>query len=348
MAADERPAGQLSPHDALRRGHWVKLICGASNQDLPAIADLCAVYGAAGIDCVDVAADPAVVRAARQGLQWLDQLGMARPWLMVSVSDGRDAHFRKAWFDPARCPADCPRPCQRVCPAEAIAAVGAVDERRCYGCGRCLPSCPLGLIEERDHRLSSDAIAELLASMRPDAVEVHTAPGRGEAFDTLLAQLAVAGVPLKRLAVSCGLEGHALTPAALGQELWQRHSSLRRWGFSPLWQLDGRPMSGDVGAGTARVAVQLWRWMQPLAPPGPLQLAGGTNASTVQLLRPEERPAGVAFGGMARRLLMPLIHEAQAQGTSLRHWPEGWRAGLDLARSLVEPWRRRPGMERPC
>ena len=27
MAADERPAGQLRPHDALRRGHWVKLIC---------------------------------------------------------------------------------------------------------------------------------------------------------------------------------------------------------------------------------------------------------------------------------------------------------------------------------
>ena len=24
-----------------------------------------------------------------------------RPWLMVSLSDGIDAHFRKAWFDPA-------------------------------------------------------------------------------------------------------------------------------------------------------------------------------------------------------------------------------------------------------
>ena len=107
-------------------------------------------------------------------------------------------------------------------------------------------------------------------------------------------------------------------------------------------------MSGDVGAGTARVAVQLWRRMRPLAPPGPLQLAGGTNASTVQLLRADERPAGVAFGGMARRLLMPLIHEAQSRGTSLRHWSEGWQAGLELARSLVEPWRRRPGMERSC
>ena len=224
MAADERPPGQLNPQEALRQGHWVKLICGASNQDLPAITDLCAVYGAAGIDCVDVAADPAVVRAARQGLHWLDQNGLPRPWLMVSVSDGSDAHFRKAWFDPARCPVDCPRPCQRVCPAEAIAAVGSVDELRCYGCGRCLSSCPLGLIEERDHRLGSDAIAEQLAAMRPDAVEVHTAPGRGDAFDALLAELSASGVPLQRLAVSCGLEGHGITPSALAQELWRRHS----------------------------------------------------------------------------------------------------------------------------
>jgi len=51
---------------ALSQGRWVKLICGASNQDLPAIADLCAVYAMAGVHCVDVAADPAVVHAARE------------------------------------------------------------------------------------------------------------------------------------------------------------------------------------------------------------------------------------------------------------------------------------------
>ena len=46
MAADDCLAGQLSPDIALEQGRWVKLICGASNQDLPAIADLCAVFGA--------------------------------------------------------------------------------------------------------------------------------------------------------------------------------------------------------------------------------------------------------------------------------------------------------------
>ena len=100
-------------------------------------------------------------------------------------------------------------------------------------------------------------------------------------------------------------------------------------------------MSGDVGAGTARSAVQLWRQLRPEAPPGPLQLAGGTNAHTIELLNASEVPAGVAFGGMARRLVMPLLQEAEAHGTALRHWPDGWRRGLFLAKTLVQPWRDR-------
>ena len=72
MATDESTAVQLNPDQCLTRGTWVKLICGASNQDLTAIADLCALYGAAGVSCVDVAADSAVIRAARQGLDWIE------------------------------------------------------------------------------------------------------------------------------------------------------------------------------------------------------------------------------------------------------------------------------------
>ena len=45
-----------------------------------------------------------------------------------------------------------------------------------------------------------------------------------------------------------------------------------------------------------------------------MQLAGGTNAATLEFLRPTERPAGIAFGGVARRLLMPVLDEAQTRG----------------------------------
>jgi len=47
---------------------WVKLICGASNEDIASIEDLCAIYSAAGVDYIDVAADPSVVAAARNGI----------------------------------------------------------------------------------------------------------------------------------------------------------------------------------------------------------------------------------------------------------------------------------------
>jgi len=349
-----------APEAALAAGRWVKLICGAGNQDLAAIEDLCAVYSLAGVHCIDVAADAAVAAAARRGIDWAEQRGAARPWLMVSLSDGADPHFRKASFDPQRCPADCPRPCQRVCPALAIGTSGGVISERCYGCGRCLTACPLGLIEERQVLLSATAVPQLLEAVHPDAVELHTQAGRQPAFAERLRQVQASRVPLKRLAVSCGLErgsqaratrpdqqggssGHPqpLSARELATELWQRYSVVRAAGFRPIWQLDGRPMSGDVGAGTARSAVALLEAIRPWAPPGPLQLAGGTNASTAGLLRPDSGAAGVAFGGMARNLLQPLLQSAEARGLALRHCPDLLVQALSSAEALLAPWRTR-------
>ena len=330
---------------ALAAGRWVKLICGASNQDLAAIEDLCALYTLAGVHCIDVAADAAVASAARRGIAWAEGRGAAVPWLMVSLSDGDDPHFRKAHFDPQHCPPDCPRPCQRVCPALAIGASGGVIPERCYGCGRCRPACPLGLIQETPQVLSPEAVPQLLTELRPDAVELHSQSGRNAAFQQRLAQVLASGVPLRRLAVSMGPDGGTgagpVGPDQLAAELWQRFAPLRQAGLRVLWQLDGRPMSGDVGAGTAHAAVKLLRAVRPWAPPGPLQLAGGTNASSLALLTPGDGAAGVAFGGMARRLLQPLLLEAERRGTSLREQPELWRQALPLAQGLIQPWLQR-------
>jgi hypothetical protein len=63
------PQPILSPEHLYDRSRWVKLICGASYQDLPRIRNLALVYALAGVDCIDMAADPAVIAAVREGVQ---------------------------------------------------------------------------------------------------------------------------------------------------------------------------------------------------------------------------------------------------------------------------------------
>ena len=107
--------GRPQPLQSLENGHWFKLICGASYQHLPAVRTLTLAYTLAGADCIDVAADPAVVHAARNAIVTAGHLQAQFshnppvphpiPWLMVSLNDGEDPHFRKADFNPAHCPA---------------------------------------------------------------------------------------------------------------------------------------------------------------------------------------------------------------------------------------------------
>ena len=51
-----------------KKDKWIKLICGASNEDIVAIEDLCAIYTAAGVDYIDVAAEESIVYAAKKGI----------------------------------------------------------------------------------------------------------------------------------------------------------------------------------------------------------------------------------------------------------------------------------------
>ena len=58
----------MGPLQSLEAGHWFKLICGASFQHLPSVRTLSLAYSLAGADCIDVAADPAVIRMAREAI----------------------------------------------------------------------------------------------------------------------------------------------------------------------------------------------------------------------------------------------------------------------------------------
>lgn len=331
-----------SPLHSLTSGHWFKLICGASFQDLPTIRNLTLAYSLAGADCIDVAADPAVIAVAREGLAVASQLEpTATPLLMASLNDGVDPHFRKAEFDPHHCPPDCPRPCAQVCPTGAISttpATGVIDAR-CYGCGRCLPICPLGLIEERAYVSAPELVVPQLFAAGIDALEIHTHCGNEEGLARLWRAIQPWGDRLQLLAIS--FPDHP--------DLIPYLQTLRRI-LDPLpcpllWQTDGRPMSGDIGKGTTHAAIHLAQKVLEANLPGFIQLAGGTNGATVPklqqlgLLSGDRSPiAGVGYGSYARRLLAaPLEAVMERSPPHLEAHPHLLRAAIAQAVTLIRP-----------
>ncbi|HEY9298356.1 MAG TPA: LdpA C-terminal domain-containing domain, partial [Phormidium sp.] len=280
---------------SLRQGHWFKLICGASFQHLPAVRNLTLVYTLTGADCIDVAADPAVIAAAKEGLETATNFGEEAqlrgfgfqnlPLLMVSLNDGEDPHFRKAEFDATECPTQCPRPCESICPAQAIVFdrlnnnFSGVFDQLCYGCGRCIPICPSNLIFTRAYVSTPEAVAPLVLQTSVDAVEIHTQVGRLADFQRLWGAIAPWINQLKVIAISCP-DGEGLI-----NYLWSLYDLMKPLPCELIWQTDGRPMSGDIGTGTTHAAIKLGQKVLAAGLPGYIQLAGGTNSHTVTKLK---------------------------------------------------------------
>ncbi len=280
------------PLQSLQSGQWFKLICGASYQHIPTIRSLAIAYALAGADCIDIAADPAIIATLQAAIAQAAQLAPLaraqgfhpnpRPWLMVSLNDGEDPHFRKAVFDPQQCPPDCPRPCVTICPAGAIARSGVIAAS-CYGCGRCLPICPIGAIQPQSYVYQPEVVVPMVLAAGVDAIEIHTQIGRLAEFTRLWRAIAPAVDRLQLIAISCA-DGEGLI-----DYLWALHQVVSP-AQSPLpcaliWQTDGRPMSGDIGDGSTRACIKLGQKVLAAGLPGFIQLAGGTNGYTVAKAR---------------------------------------------------------------
>ncbi len=338
------------PLNSLKEGHWFKLICGASFQHLPTVRNLTLAYTLAGADCIDVAADQAAIAAAKEAVEVASRLNtlannrrfgyQGRPLIMVSINDGEDPHFRKAEFDPTICPTDCWRPCEKVCPAEAIVFSdnrdgvipdysGVIDEL-CYGCGRCLSVCPSQLIQARSYVSTPSSIASLVLPTGVDAIEIHTQVGRESDFQRLWQSIKPWVNQLKLIAISCP-DGEGLI-----EYLYSLYEIISPLPCTLIWQTDGRPMSGDIGAGTTAATIKLSQKVLDAGLPGYVQLAGGTNNSTIAKLmtagllanknqEQDKDPtnnlstpisenkfvAGVAYGSYARVLLSPILEKLE-------------------------------------
>jgi Fe-S-cluster-containing hydrogenase component 2 len=340
---------------------------------MPAIRYLAMLYTLAGVDCIDVAADPAVIAAAQGGVQDARQLAARfrigncsladeTPWLMVSLNDSEDPHFRKAYFDATHCPPDCSRPCEAVCPTEAIQfqalKVGGVVSDLCYGCGRCIPICPVNNIEAHFHQADIRSLSEV---QNFDAIEIHTHIGQQAAFAQLWESLDAVRPKLKLVSISC--------PGGPGLESYLKdlYTIMVPLSIPLIWQTDGRPMSGDLGKGTTHAAIRLAQRVLQLELPGFVQLAGGTNHYTVDKLAeldllgadvlasdskkdparggyPNGAIAGIAYGSYARKLVMPMLDDIEQEVQTYLHSvavqsisPNGpLMEGLQKAHALVK------------
>nr|ACG41721.1 4Fe-4S ferredoxin, iron-sulfur binding protein [Zea mays] len=366
---------------ALGRGDWVKLICGASFEDAADVRNLSLVYTLAGVDCIDCAADASVVGAVNEGIEVAASIvpTVQRPWLMISVNDDcRDLHFRKAEFDPDDCPLDCSKPCEKVCPADAISLKhpmvdgertlsdplrgkyeGGVITERCYGCGRCLPVCPYDRIRAVSYVRDPTMTAELLKSDDVDAIEIHTTGKGTDMFNTLWDNLSGSINNVKLVAVSLPDIGESTVDLMNAiYTIMESHFK----GYN-LWQLDGRPMSGDIGRGATRETVSFAAHVASMSerPPGFYQLAGGTNSYTVDYLKKaglfqssnwnsgtatsemasshQALIGGIAYGGYARKIVGRVLRKIPEQfgRVHIEDHPDHLLEALQEAMSLVGP-----------
>ncbi len=336
-----------NPLRSLQNGNWFKLICGASSQHIPTIRSCAIAYTIAGADCIDLAADPAIIIAVKDAIASIQvQYPHVNPWLMVSLNDGEDPHFRKAEFDPNHCPSDCNRPCEKVCPTNAIQfelEFSGVMNELCYGCGRCLPICPIQNIQARSYIYRPEFIVPMVLNLGIDAIEIHTQIGRSAEFSNLWQTLKPHFHQLKLIAVSCP-DGPGMVEYL--QDL-NRIISPSQLPCAFIWQTDGRPMSGDIGDGATRACIKLGQKVLALGLPGFVQLAGGTNDHTVTKLtqlglfpaRPHtQHLAGIAYGSYARSQLQSVLTELELRSDKrLERHPDLLEESVKIATKLIAP-----------
>ncbi|CAL9040283.1 uncharacterized protein LOC135581583 isoform X1 [Musa acuminata AAA Group] len=377
------PSHLPHPIESLRRGNWVKLICGASFEDAADVRNLSLVYTLAGVDCIDCAADEPVVNAVNEGIDAAMSISMVnRPWVMISVNDDKeDLHFRKAEFDPEDCPSDCPRPCEKVCPATAILLQrvfeegelvqntewgklqGGVITERCYGCGRCFSICPYDKIRAITYVRDPSTTTKLLQRSDVDAIEIHTSARCTDLFSELWNSLGDSLENVKLVAVSLPNVGESTLPV-MNLIYAIMKPSIKCYN---LWQLDGRPMSGDIGRGATKEAVDFAVHLAAARnkPHGFYQLAGGTNAFTIKSLkkqgifqtmtidgnsleksnedkqaRPEQADiGGIAYGGYARKIVGKILDKMPTQHglPRIEDHPEYLMEAVKEALTLIGP-----------
>lgn len=308
---DQEPLAQLSDAqarmlNALAQRRFFKLIGGGSFTEATKIAQLSRAYLQAGINCIDIAPDAALIEIVAQ--ETLAVQGH-KPVIMVSIPLDPDPHFRKIELtepDCIRCGL-----CLPVCPTEALSLPNtlAVSQSLCYGCGRCVPICPTDALRLLSFQVESQ-IEAALSHPATEAVEIHSHyvdPYMLEAFFIRWGDL----LRNKLIALCFRLDNVHEAQILSFVQTAQRHHA-----WPVILQIDGAPMSGtddpDASLPTLESAVKALQIFERrgITPP-PITISGGINRHTANLLQqaPYQFIAGAGMGTVARQAIWSLDAE---------------------------------------
>ncbi|XP_062230820.1 uncharacterized protein LOC133928492 isoform X2 [Phragmites australis] len=216
-------------------------------------------------------------------------------------------------------------------------------------------SCKL---EELSYVRDPTTTAELLKRNDVDAIEIHTTGKGTDMFITLWNNLNESINNVKLVAVSLPDIGESTVDFMFAiYTIMESHLQ----GYN-LWQLDGRPMSGDIGRGATRETVSFAVHLASASdrPPVFYQLAGCTNSYTIDCLKKaglfqsttfpgiaasemissqQDFIGGIAYGGYARKIVGRTLRKIPAGfgRVCIEDHPEYLLEALQEAMSLVGP-----------
>jgi Fe-S-cluster-containing hydrogenase component 2 len=280
--------------EALANHRYFKLICGASFHDTEKIKSLVQIYAQVGIDCVDVACEPHVIKAVEEAYHALP-VDLPKPLVMVSLDVDGDPHFRKIHVTRLAC-VDC-EACLPACPVDALYMDEAhqfqINSDRCYGCSRCMPTCPSEALYFQPTHALPEALLEVLEHPLVGGVELHAN------------HLEALGSSLSHKWISLCFRPTEHTPESVDAYLEAFNALCKAvHPYGVMLQIDGNAMQADESHHSSLPALKgatalAERWKARF----PVTLSGGINAETARLLEEEAHQwiAGVGMGTLARK-----------------------------------------------
>ncbi len=282
---------------------FIKLICGAGNENLKEVEALSYVYALAGFNMIDVAAKNDVINAAIEGIKRAGKEKEVE--ICVSIGLQNDIHLTKAVINKQKC-INCGK-CINICPQNAIFEEDEqiqINEKYCIGCLKCTKVCTqAAIITEHKYKTPCSMLLSVL-SENIDCVEFHCS-----SEDENLIQEAWSQIK----SVYTGRLGFCIDRSKFGNDkLITVIRNMLQEDNEIIIQADGKPMSGGADDYNSNIqAIAFAELINGSGITSPVIVSGGTNSKTAEFAKIcGVKINGVAIGSYARKLIKQEISSA--------------------------------------